>query len=169
MLMILLLLSCFTVSSQDFAIRSGTIVKWSIGAGGNTTYLPERNIAVVQITAQSSLTGHFHSNTIHLQQGFLASINRQKILKSAPISNLIISPNPTTGRIVLRWMSKEIHENVNLTIFDLRSQIVDFQSIMRTGRYSVSVDLEDIPDGVYLIKAWGIKSGLGQGTLIVKR
>jgi hypothetical protein len=69
----------------------------------------------------------------------------------AGYTDLVISPNPSTGFFTLRFSSADLSEAI-VTITDLRGKTVLQQPLAATSAQAEKVDMSGYPKGIYLVK-----------------
>ena len=119
-----------------FAVQGQSIARSAIGAAGVS--LHEGSTVVQSITGQSSITTN--------RQGF---IQPQQSELTKPNRSVSIAPNPTTAVAYLAGVAK----GDVIQISTLTGRYI--KSIKSTSFTRQEVDLEDLPNGIYLLTITG--------------
>ena len=98
----------------------------------------------------------------------IIEVRRKGTVSMNQVSNLIAFPNPSEGAIQVQFKIAE-ESDVNLSLYNEVGQLVQniLDKHMPVGNYKYSVDLERLPDGVYILTFKTEKQVLDSKLLII--
>lgn len=97
---------------------------------------------------------------------FVVDVPVQKsTIASTPQQKLTVSPNPTKGITTLN-LNLTQEEAINITIFNQTGQVVKQVALGQQTYINQSIDLTDLPNGMYILKAHGTTTNLSQKVLV---
>ena len=98
----------------------------------------------------------------------IIEVRRKGTVSMNQVSNLIAFPNPSEGAIQVQFKIAE-ESDVNLSLYNEVGQLVQniLDKHMPVGNYKYSVDLERLPDGVYILTLKTEKQVLDSKLLII--
>ena len=98
----------------------------------------------------------------------IVEVRRKGLVSINQVSNLMAFPNPTEGAIQVQFKIAE-ESDVNLSLYNEVGQLVQniLDKHMPIGNYKYSVDLERLPDGVYILTLKTEKQVLDSKLLII--
>jgi len=94
----------------------------------------------------------------------LAELENDKVLKVS------LAPNPAHNTVMVNVVSKiNILENCNLQLFDFQANCVRVYNLPVSGNNSISetLDLQNLPSGVYIYRILNKGKGIYDGKLVV--
>jgi hypothetical protein len=98
----------------------------------------------------------------------IVEVRRKGLVSINQVSDLMAFPNPTEGAIQVQFKIAE-ESDVNLSLYNEVGQLVQniLDKHMPIGNYKYSVDLERLPDGVYILTLKTEKQVLDSKLLII--
>jgi hypothetical protein len=98
----------------------------------------------------------------------IVEVRRKGLVSINQVSDLMAFPNPTEGAIQVQFKIAE-DSDVNLSLYNEVGQLVQniLDKHMPIGNYKYSVDLERLPDGVYILTLKTEKQVLDSKLLII--
>jgi hypothetical protein len=98
----------------------------------------------------------------------IVEVRRKGLVSINHVSDLMAFPNPTEGAIQVQFKIAE-ESDVNLSLYNEVGQLVQniLDKHMPIGNYKYSVDLERLPDGVYILTLKTEKQVLDSKLLII--
>jgi hypothetical protein len=98
----------------------------------------------------------------------IVEVRRKGLVSINQVSDLIAFPNPSEGAIQVQFKIAE-ESDVNLSLYNEVGQLVQniLDKHMPVGNYKYSVDLERLPDGVYILTLKTEKQVLDSKLLII--
>jgi hypothetical protein len=98
----------------------------------------------------------------------IIEVRRKGTVSMNQVSDLIAFPNPSEGAIQVQFKIAE-ESDVNLSLYNEVGQLVQniLDKHMPVGNYKYSVDLERLPDGVYILTLKTEKQVLDSKLLII--
>ncbi len=98
----------------------------------------------------------------------IVEVRRKGLVSINQVSDLIAFPNPSEGAIQVQFKIAE-ESDVNLSLYNEVGQLVQniLDKHMPVGNYKYSVDLERLPDGVYILTLKTEKQFLDSKLLII--
>lgn len=98
----------------------------------------------------------------------IVEVRRKGLVSINQVSDLMAFPNPTEGAIQVQFKIAE-ESDVNLSLYNEVGQLVQniLDKHMPVGNYKYSVDLERLPDGVYILTLKTEKQVLDSKLLII--
>jgi len=98
----------------------------------------------------------------------IIEVRRKGVVNLNQVSDLIAFPNPSEGAIQVQFKIAE-ESDVNLSLYNEVGQMVQniLDKHMPVGNYKYSVDLERLPDGVYILTLKTEKQVLDSKLLII--
>jgi len=159
---------CWLVSGLNSHAQGIVIKKSTLSNTGNSYVLQGSNVLISQTIGQPSLTSHFQSGSFLLLQGFEYALVEQLQFSGSTITSTSVYPNPSNGRMTLKWQGEMHSEMVQIEIFDLNGRKMSVHEARREGM-TAKLDLETTPEGNYILEAVGEESGATSRIIMIRK
>lgn len=118
-----------------------------ISSQGSTS-MTNSGIIVTQTVGQQSVNGNYDNQYFKIGQGFQqANWSRIILEQTMPEFEVSLYPNPFNNIVNIQHNSDE---DININVFDPAGRLV-FKSLINVTSPKQSINLEQLPSGVYLI------------------
>jgi hypothetical protein len=130
---------------------------------------PQDSWATAAIWTAEKYVGDNKAKDMNIKPAMgIIEVRRKGVVNLNQVSDLVAFPNPSEGAIQVQFKIAE-ESDVNLSLYNEVGQLVQniLDKHMPVGNYKYSVDLERLPDGVYILTLKTEKQVLDSKLLII--
>ncbi len=152
----------YAAAGQEVKLMKSTM---AASAGGIVNFVPG-SVSINHTIGQSSSINQLSSGALHLLQGFQHPFFIAGNSYNSHTVSISIYPNPSQGKISIRWHNDIADDVVWLDVVDMHGKRVVKILLQRKGQ-EVQFDASSLPKAAYILQLTGTRGDFATHKLIL--